>query len=201
MVATLKSETDQALLARFAEGEDEEAFTVLVRRHTRLVFATCLRVLGQREDAEDATQRVFHILARKAGRLACGRERPRIPGWLRRVSYCVARDARSARTARIRYERRAGEGRAARVPMPPEAREERILLLRALHEELRALPASYRDVMVLFHVQALKCAEIAGQIPGPSRRVSDRAPDPCRETHRRRGASTGATASRPRCGK
>ena len=59
-------------------------------------------------------------------------------------AYRLSPNARSARTARIRYER--------------------ILLLRAPHEELRALPASDREVMVLFRVQALKCAGIAGQM-------------------------------------
>jgi hypothetical protein len=59
-------DSDEHLLARFAGGE-EPAFGALVRRHGPMVFAVCRRVLAHWQDAEDAFQATFLVLARKAG--------------------------------------------------------------------------------------------------------------------------------------
>ncbi|MEX0835032.1 MAG: sigma factor, partial [Nitriliruptor sp.] len=64
--------TDEELLARYVDaslprGPREDAFTALVDRFQRRVFAVCLRTLnGDVADAEDATQEVFVRLARSA---------------------------------------------------------------------------------------------------------------------------------------
>jgi len=48
---------DCKLLDRFADTRDqEEAFTVLVRRHGPIVLRVCLRILDNEHDAEDAFQ-------------------------------------------------------------------------------------------------------------------------------------------------
>jgi RNA polymerase sigma-70 factor (ECF subfamily) len=50
--------SDENLVAASREG-DRQAFGTLVGRHRRRVFATCLALLGNQADAEDATQEVF----------------------------------------------------------------------------------------------------------------------------------------------
>ena len=75
--------TDRDLLHRFAAG-DEAAFAAVVARHGRLVFAACRHLLASREDAEDACQATFLILARKAGAV---RWRGCVANWL----YAAAR--------------------------------------------------------------------------------------------------------------
>src|SRR5204863_5586699 len=66
------SDQDDELLSRYARGGSEPAFTGLVTRHVNLVYATALRLAGNPAHAEEITQAVFIILARKARSLGPG---------------------------------------------------------------------------------------------------------------------------------
>jgi DNA-directed RNA polymerase specialized sigma24 family protein len=75
--------SDAQLLGRFLDGRDEAAFAALVERHGPLVLATCRAVVRDRDDAEDAFQATFLLLARKGLSL---RDRAALGGWLFRDS-------------------------------------------------------------------------------------------------------------------
>src|SRR3989442_11214222 len=79
--------SDEHALERFVAQRDEAAFQALVERHGPMVLAVCRRVLANFQDAEDAFQATFLVLARKAGSIG----RPeRLANWLYGVAYRVA---------------------------------------------------------------------------------------------------------------
>jgi RNA polymerase sigma factor (sigma-70 family) len=94
---------DIALLREYARNNSEEAFATLVSRHLNLVYSVALRSVRDAHLAEEITQAVFIILARKAGSLG---DKTILAGWLcRTVRYASA----NALTIQRRRQRREQE--------------------------------------------------------------------------------------------
>ncbi|MDR3456591.1 MAG: sigma-70 family RNA polymerase sigma factor [Verrucomicrobiae bacterium] len=72
-------DTDSDLLRQFVEHEADAAFAGLVERHVNLVYSVAHRQTGDAHQAEEITQAVFLILAKKAGTL---RHEPALSSWL-----------------------------------------------------------------------------------------------------------------------
>ena len=90
--------SDEALLAAHLRG-DPRAFGALVARHERRIYGLCLRILGNREDAEDATQEAFLAALRKASSF---RRAAAFSTWLYRIAVNAATDqARRRGRARL----------------------------------------------------------------------------------------------------
>lgn len=75
------------LLQEYATGHCEEAFSALVSRHINLVYSAALRSVSNPHQAEEITQAVFVILARKSGALRRGTV---LSGWLYQTARLTA---------------------------------------------------------------------------------------------------------------
>ncbi len=185
--------TDGKLVTAYAAEGSEPAFRALVQRHVDLVYATALRQLGDPGLAEEVSQNVFVILARKAPRLA-GMET--LAGWLHRTTVLEAK-------ARIRSElrRRRREDAAAQfATLQREGASPFGALIPLLDEALLSLRESDRFALVLRYLEDRSLREV-GTILGvdedAARKRVSRALDRLGEFFQRKGfvvAAGGGTA-------
>jgi RNA polymerase sigma factor (sigma-70 family) len=150
--------TDKELLTRFVEQQDESAFAEVVRRHSRTVWGVCHRLLTQKEDAEDAFQAVFAVLARKAGTIRKGEA---LGSWLYGVAY---RTARQARRQAIRRREHQAHPRLPSEQAPAWSEAAYRELLRMLDEEVQRLAPKYRMPFVLCCLEGLSKEEAARKL-------------------------------------
>src|SRR5689334_6254148 len=95
---------DMALLREYVLRNSEPAFSTLVSRHIDLVYSAALRQVGNHHSAEEITQAVFVILARKAPSLSPGTI---LPGWLFRTARLTAANHLRSEIRRARREQEA----------------------------------------------------------------------------------------------
>ena len=81
---------DMRLVREYAARQSESAFATLVSRHTNLVYSAALRQTRDPQLAEEVTQVVFIILARKAASLGA---KTILTGWLYRTACYVSGSA------------------------------------------------------------------------------------------------------------
>jgi RNA polymerase sigma-70 factor (ECF subfamily) len=147
--------SDEELLDAHVHG-DRGAFGQLVARHERRVYGVCLRLLGSREDAEDATQEAFLAALRRA---ASFRGEAAFSTWLFRIAINAATDQARRR------------GRARAVPLEPEELVAAapsggdpggaVPNTLAIQAALRRVPEDFRAVLVLCDLYGFPYAQAA----------------------------------------
>jgi RNA polymerase sigma factor (sigma-70 family) len=159
--------SDSTFLERFAAERDAEAFEALVVRHGPMVWSVCRRILRDPNDAEDAFQATFLVLARKASSIA---RRELVANWLYAVAYKTA-----VRAAAMASRRRAREFQVAEIPEPEAGTDDRRDDLRQLlDQELSRLPAKYRIPVVLCELEGKSLRDAANELGCPIGTISSR---------------------------
>lgn len=149
---------DKDLLRRFLLDSDEEAFAMIVRRHQGLVKGVCRRVIGCEADIDDAFQATFLALARRPRSI---RKAVCLSSWLYTVAW----------RACLRLVKQRQKSPEVGLNIDPQNKEADTLQQIAnqqdskiLDEELNALSAKYRDVLVMTYFAEQSSQEIADQL-------------------------------------
>lgn len=155
------TEQDEEQLVTSSKKGDQDAFAQLVQQHQRRVFNLAFRMLQQYEEANEVTQETF--LAAWQG-LPSFRGDARFSTWLYRIAYNCAlkqleqRKRDKALQVVIQAEQiTATIGQEQRVDAALETHARQAMV----QEQLSQLPAKYRIVLILRHLQEMTYEEIA----------------------------------------
>jgi RNA polymerase sigma-70 factor (ECF subfamily) len=161
----------EAAWTRSAARGDRQAFSRLVDLHKRTVFALCIRLLRDQDEAQDAAQEAF---ARAYASLAAFDASQPFAPWLLRIArnHCLdvlRRRLPLAQRVELDADPEDGAPRDLADPDAPRGDDalERRELARTLEAAVAALPPNYREVVHLFHVEHLSYKEIAAAMDVP----------------------------------
>ncbi len=185
--------TDAQLLEAYSSRQDDVAFGELMKRHGSLVYRACHRLLKDAHEAEDASQAVFVVLARKAGGLRKGD----LAAWLYRVAHLVA-----AETVRKRMHRTGREevyAVNAAIQLGEFSQDEIAdpAVLGLVDTALLSLPERYRQAVILRYLQNHSEKDAARLVGCPLGTLSRRASEGMAMLRKRLaklGMATSATA-------
>jgi RNA polymerase sigma-70 factor (ECF subfamily) len=154
---------DAALIARCLGGQ-RDAYEAIVTRYQRGLFNVALRMLGNYEDARDATQTAF---IKAYEHLDSFDPEQRFFNWMFRI---LKNECLNVLRARRPSQPVSLELPSARGADPVEVRERH----RAIQTALMSLSTDYREVVVLRHFTDLSYDEIAAALGIPATKVKSR---------------------------
>jgi uncharacterized protein (TIGR03435 family) len=149
---------DMDLVREYATRNSEPAFETLVRRHVSLVYSVALRQVGNPGQAEEITQAVFLILARKAARL---RPDTVLAGWLHETARFASASFLRGELRRQRREQEAYVQSKLQESTTDPAWEQ---LAPLLDEAIGQLGKEDRNAVVLRFFQNKSAREIAAAL-------------------------------------
>jgi RNA polymerase sigma-70 factor (ECF subfamily) len=138
-----------------ARAGDLDAFESLMRQYERMVLVTAIRLLGNLEDAKDASQEVFLRLYRNLEKVESENN---YSAWLYRVTVNVCYDMGRKRKVSVPMEDVAEPADSAENPQESVTGAER---QRVLRMSLRALSEKERAAVVLRDLEGLATDEVA----------------------------------------
>jgi RNA polymerase sigma factor (sigma-70 family) len=144
---------DMALVREYAQSNSEQAFATLVSQHINLVYSVALRQVRDPNLAEEITQAVFILLARKARSLS---PKKTLSGWLCRTARYVS--DRALRTERRRHFREQEAQMQSTLNEPDSDAWQHIAPL--LDEALNCLGTKEHDAVVLRFFEGKELKEV-----------------------------------------
>lgn len=181
---------DMQLLREFVERQSETAFGEVVRRHVNLVYSVALRQTGNAHYAEEITQVVFIILARKAGSLG---RKTILSGWLYQTArLAVANFLRTERRRAFR-EQEAYMQSLIKEPSPDVWPQ----IAPVLEDAMAKLGDQDRDAVVLRYFQGKSLSEVGtalGTSEDAAKMRVNRALEKLRKLFTKRGVVLSAAA-------
>lgn len=155
------SVSDRELVASAITGS-EGGFEELVRRYQRPISAYVYRMVGDYEVALDLTQEIF---MKVYGSLSRYRSEFKFSTWIYKIAHNAAVDHLRRSAARETSIVKGADGDQYELPiesgkLSPELESERKEQQREIETVVRALPAAYRELIVLRHAQDLTYEEI-----------------------------------------
>ena len=155
---------EELRLLQKAQAGDMDAFEAIVYSNEKAVYNLALRQLGNREDAEDATQEVF-VKAYTA--LKSFRGESKVSVWLYRITSNVCVDMLRRRRDTVSLSMEADEG--AELDLPDEGLDPAVLVERSdlqaqLAQALQSLSDDYREILLLRGLSGLSYEEIAATL-------------------------------------
>jgi len=163
-------DTDEELVRRFKDGS-ADSFEVLVQRHGARVYNLCLRILGDPDEAADASQDTFLAVLRK---LNTFRGDSAFTTWLHRVAVNACYDSLRGKRRRpvLQIVRDEDERPETSLPAPDHA--DQVVFSVDVAKALLEVPEEFRVVLVMADVQDLPYDEIARVLEIPVGTVKSR---------------------------
>ena len=164
-------EEDRELIRRMA-SKDANALDTFYTRYNRLAFSFVLRIVGNREDAEDVLTDVFWQVWQQSSRYDSSRGKP--IAWLLTIARTRAIDCiRSTNRQQTRTDEVETHNNPSAAPPEPDS-----LVVadtrRGVQEALQTLPEQQRIALEMAYFQGMSHTEIATALGQPLGTVKDR---------------------------
>jgi RNA polymerase sigma-70 factor (ECF subfamily) len=171
---------------------DEAAFKSLVDTHYRRTYSLIYRMVRNESDAADLTQETFVRIHRALPRL---RETAAQSAWVRRIATNLCLDflrRRNSAPALSSLDARQSDESDTLLSWDiadPTGEPDRLFSnkerLAVLHRAIESLPADYRMVIIMHHIEELRVEEIAEAMGVPAGTIKSRLSRARRELHRK----------------
>ena len=163
-----QNDQDEDLLKRSAKG-DEEAFTVLYRRHADVLYRFAFRMTGSSWGAEEIVQDVFMTLVREPGKY--DPERGTLPAFLFGITRnkIMKHNERLPREISLveRQEDGSGGGLTLRDSFTPAMWAEQRERLEKVRAAVMELPIEFRETVVLCELEEMTYDQAARMLDCP----------------------------------
>lgn len=165
-------------LAKLARAGDREAFEELVQLYKDKIYHLAYRMLGNRQEAEDAVQETFLRVFMNLERYD---EQQKFSTWIFRIgtNLCIDRLRKKKPNYSLDAELPEGEGGDWYSMLPSEdATPEDQVILSETQQQIRraieAMPEKYKSVVILRYLQDLSLQEIGDVLDMPVTTVKTR---------------------------